>query len=257
MKLRGYAALATVCGGLLVADIVQRLLIAPWARLRPAGRIALLGRWQHLMARFVLTSAARIGGATIPPPPVKIPAAPGQLVLMNHQSLFDIPLVVLTVDRGYPRIVTRERYGRSIPLISHMARLYQYPTVNPRANKDELRRMLNALEDAGRETDVPIVVFPEGSRTTDGEIGRFKTAGLAHLLKARPWTVHVLVVDGFWRAARFADLSRGLAEVDGRFAYAGAIEWSDPAGDPRALVDEAHRRMVEALGRVRALPAGS
>ena len=257
MKLRGYAALATVSVGLLVADIVQRLVIAPWVRLRPTRRIAVLGRWQHLLARFVLSSAERIGGATIPAPPVKIPAHAGHLILMNHQSLFDIPLVVRTVDRGYPRIVTRERYGRSIPLISHMARLYQYPMVDPRANRDELRRTLRSLEQIGRDADVPIVVFPEGSRTADGRIGRFKTAGLVHLLRARPWTIHLLVVDGFWKAARFADLSGGFADIEGRFAYAGTIDWSDPGADPASMVHEAHRRMVRALDEVRALPAPS
>jgi len=236
---------------------VQRLVIAPWAWLRPTRRIRVLGRWQHLLARFVLSSAARIGGATIPSPPAKIPAEPGQLILMNHQSLFDIPLVVLTVDHGYPRIVTRERYSRSIPLISHMARLYQYPTVDPRANKEELRRTLDSLTETGRESDVPIVVFPEGSRTADGAIGRFRTAGVAHLLKARPWTVHLFVVDGFWRSARFADLSEGLAGIDGRFVHAGTLDWPDPTADSRPLLDEAHRRMVEALGAVRALPSGA
>ena len=55
--------------------------------------------------------------------------------LMNHQSLFDIPLVVQSVVRGYPRIVTRQRYSRSIPLISHMVKLYQYPVVAPSANR--------------------------------------------------------------------------------------------------------------------------
>jgi 1-acyl-sn-glycerol-3-phosphate acyltransferase len=251
VKLRGYAAVATVSVGLLVADIVQRCVIAPWVRLRPTRRIAVLGRWQHLLARFVLSSAARVGGATIPQPPVKIPAEAGHLILMNHQSLFDIPLVVRTVDRGYPRIVTRERYSRSIPLISHMTRLYQYPVVDPRANRDELRQTLEALEETGREADVPIVVFPEGTRTADGEIRRFKIAGLVHLLRARPWTVHLLVVDGFWRAARFADLTSGCADIHGRLAYAGTIDWPDPEADPKPMVDEAHRRMAAALSDMR------
>lgn len=251
MKLRAYAALGVVCIGLVACDVVQRIVIAPWVKLRPSRRIPALGRWQDFMARFVLKSVSWIGGAKLPPTPVKIPPEPGRLILMNHQSLFDIPLVVQLVDRGYPRIVTRTRYSRSIPLISHMARLYQYPTVDPRAKRSELRANLDSLEREGRESDVPMVVFPEGSRTLDGEIGPFKAGAVSRLLRARPWTVHVVVADGFWRAARFADLVHGMGSLDGRFVEAGVIEWTDPTADPGPLLGEAHRMMVAALADLR------
>ena len=77
VKLRGYAALGTVCLGLLAADVVQRLVIAPWVRLRPRQRVSVLGPWQHLLARFVLGSVSRIGGGAIPAPSRLVPAEPG------------------------------------------------------------------------------------------------------------------------------------------------------------------------------------
>jgi 1-acyl-sn-glycerol-3-phosphate acyltransferase len=244
-----------MCVGLVAADLYQRFVVAPWIRLRPDRRIPALGRWQQLMAWFVLSSARRIGGAKVPGPPISIPSRPGHLILMNHQSLFDIPLVVQTITGGYPRIVTRARYGRSIPLISHMTRLYQYPMVDPSANREALRKSLESLEIAGRESDVPLVVFPEGARSRDGEIGRFRSAGLAYLLQAREWTVHVLVADGFWRAGRFRDLVRGMDTVDGKVKYAGALEWTDPSADPGPFIREARRLMVDALAELRGQPS--
>ncbi len=251
MKLRGYAALGTVCLGLLAADIVQRLVIAPWVRLRPRQRVSVLGPWQHLLARFVLGSVSRIGGGAIPAPSRLVPAEPGHLILMNHQSLFDIPLVVQAVFGGYPRIVTRKRYGRFIPLISHMTRLYQYPLVDPSANAAQLRASLDSLERAGRESDVPLVVFPEGSRTRDGEIGRFKQGALVRLLRARDWTVHLLVADGFWRAARFSDLADEMGRLSGSFAHAATLRWDDPTADPRPFIEGARRIMVDTLAEMR------
>ena len=251
MKLRGYASIALLCIGLLISDVVQRIVIAPWVSLRSDRRVDVLGRWQHTMAWYVLT-CSRIGGARIPPPLAAIPAEPGHLILMNHQSLFDIPLVVQSVVRGYPRIVTRQRYSRSIPLISHMVRLYQYPTVDPSAGRAELRRMLDELEEIGRTSDVPIALFPEGTRTRDGSIGAFKSGGLARLLKARPWTVHVIVADGFWQTAKFGDLLDGMGGIDGRIAYAGTLEWTDTTADGRALVSEARAMMVTTLESLRA-----
>lgn len=255
MKLRGYLALTVVCLGLLASDLVQRFVISPWVKLRPGRRIPVLARWQRLMAWLVLAPMSRIGGAKIPPVRADVPTEPGQLILMNHQSLFDIPLVVRTVDRGYPRIVTRKRYSRAIPLISHMIRLYQYPVVDSTANKEELLRTLDELEAATRASDVPIVVFPEGHRSRDGSIGRFRSAGLSRILHARPWTVHVYVADGFWRAAKFRDLVGEIGRLEGTFAHGATLEWDDPEADPAPFIQEVRRVMAETLDEMRA--AGS
>jgi 1-acyl-sn-glycerol-3-phosphate acyltransferase len=252
LKLRGDLALAVISVGLLATDVFERVVVGPWVRLRPERRVPALGKWIHFMAWGVTTVATRIGGARIPVPERVVPAERGHLILMNHQSLWDIPLVVQTVDRGYPRIVTRKRYGRFIPLISHMVRLYQYPVVDPAAGREALRQTLDELERVGREADVPIALFPEGSRSRDGEIQRFRPAGLSRLLAARPWKVHVFVADGFWRAATFGDTAARMGEIDGRLTYAGCLEWNDPAADPGPFMERTREMMVEALAELRA-----
>lgn len=174
------------------------------------------------------------------------------LVLMNHQSLYDIPLVVQTIVDGYPRIVTRERYAaRWIPVISHMVKLYQYPVVDPTANRDDMRQALDAIEEEARATDVPFVVFPEGTRTRSGEIGPFKRGGLQRILGARTWTVYVFVADGFWKAARFQGFAEGLPQIDGRVEHVATLEWSDPSQDPTAFLADVHALMVDKLLEMR------
>lgn len=204
------------------------------------------------MAWLMTRPVAFIGGCVIPRPPRIVPTRSGVLIVMNHQSLFDIPLVVQTVDGGYPRIVTRKRYiDRWIPVISHMVRLYKYPIVDPSANPEEIRRSLDELSRAAAETDVPLAVFPEGTRSRTGELGRFKMGGLSRVLSARPWTVYVFVADGFWRAAKFKDFVRGLADVDGRMEHVATLEWSDPSEDPTAFIDQVRNMMKERLSAMR------
>ncbi len=253
MNLRGYLALLIICLTLLAADVVQRLVIWPWVHLAPGRRIAVLARWQHFLARAVLGPLEKIGGASIPELP-KVPGEPGVLLLMNHQSLLDIPLACGSIDGAYPRIITRKRYLRWIPLISHMVRLYQYPVVDPRANPKETRRSLDAIGEAARTSDVPLAIFPEGTRTKNGEIGNFKMSGLRVILAARPWKVYLMVADGFWQRAKFKDLLVGMRSIDGRIELTGPFVWDDPEADPTEFVRRMRKEMVERLARMR-LPA--
>jgi 1-acyl-sn-glycerol-3-phosphate acyltransferase len=241
-----------VSAALTASDVFQRLVITPWVKLRPSARIPVLGRWMKIMAWTVTRPISAIAGCTIPSPPRIVPTRPGILILMNHQSLFDIPLVVQTVEGGYPRIVTRARYAaRWIPVISHMVELYQYPVVDPSANSAAIRESLDHLEAEARATDVPIVVFPEGTRTRDGEIGGFKRGALARILAARTWTVYVFVADGFWKAPRFKEFVRGLPHVDGRMEHVVTLEWQDPSADPNPFLDQVREQMVEHLAAMR------
>lgn len=251
MKLRGYLALAVVCLGLLLTDVVQRFVITPWVLLRPSRRVPVLTAWINFMAKVVTRPLVRIGGAHIPVPERVVPGEPGVLILMNHQSLFDIPLLVQSVGGGYPRILTRKRYGRWIPLISQMTRLYQYPLVDPTANAAEMRKTYVELRHMARTTELPVAIFPEGTRSRDGNLGRFRPKGVGLLLRARPWKVYVLVADGFWKQPRFKDFVGGIAGIRGRFALAGTLEWTDPRADPGPFLDEVRALMQAQLERLR------
>lgn len=250
MKIRGHVALTVICLGLLVADLVQRLVIQPAVWLLPSKRIPILTRWERLMAWWVLANLTVVGGARVPELPA-IPGGPGVLILMNHQSVIDIPLVVASLRDTYPRIVTRKRYERWIPLISHMVRLYQYPVVDPRAKGEEMKRSLATIREAARSAQVPLAIFPEGTRSRNGEIGRFRTTGLRLILRQRPWTVYVMVADGFWQRAKVKDFVRGMADIRGRVALSGPFQWEDPKADPGPFMEEMRRVMVEELDRLR------
>ncbi len=248
--LRGYLALAIVLLAFLLLDPIQRIFVAPWARAAPPRRIRMYSRWQRFLANGILGTLRLVAGADIQPLP-RIQGREGVLVLMNHQSLLDIPLVVSTIHGTYPKIVTRKRYLRSIPLISHMIRLYEYPVVDSKANSAETRRMLASIRDAARSSDVPLAIFPEGTRSSDGEIGRYRSTGLKLILKQRPWTVYVLVADGFWQRAKLKDFLRGVGDIRGRLKLVGPFEWEDPRGDTEAFCGAMRQHMVESLAALR------
>lgn len=247
MKLRGVLTLSALGAALLACDLIQRLLIAPMANLLPLRRSALLSNWQRFGVRVVIFLLRHIGGARLGQLP-EIPAFPGVLVLMNHQSLVDIPLIIASMRGVYPRILTRKRYKRGVPLVSHMARLYRYPFVDPRVT---LRGDLKRLRQEQAASTHPLVVYPEGTRTKTGRIGPFKTLGLATVLAARRWSVYLVVVDGLWQRARLRDFLGDLSEMRVRVECKGPFESPLPGLDPVPFIIEMRSVMIEMLDEMR------
>ena len=250
MNLRSVLTLGSLSAALLACDLTQRVLIAPMARLLPGSRDALLTEWQRFTAHLTIFFVRHMGGARFGELPT-IPATAGVLVLMNHQSLMDIPLVVASMRGVYPRILTRRRYGRGVPLISHMTRLYGYPFVDPRAT---LRGELRRLREEAAASPHPLVVYPEGTRTKTGRIGPFKTLGLATLLAARRWDVYVVVADGLWKSARFKDLVRNLSSIHTRVECRGPFDSPPPDADLVPFIMEMREVMKGMLLEMRDEP---
>ena len=217
----------------------------------PSAGPHILGAWQRFLTRTVFLILRRVGGASLPAAP-SIPGEAGVLILMNHQSFLDIPLIIASLDGFYPRIVTRSRYARWIPLISHTLRKFAYPLVDPRAKAGTGRRNLDDLAEVARTSAVPLALFPEGTRTQDGEIGRFRTRGLQRILGARDWRVYVLVCDGYWKHAKFVEFAGEMSGIEGRVSLHGPFRWRDPDADPGTFIAGMHEVMVEELARGRA-----
>ena len=254
MKVRGYAALSLAALLFSVGDLFQRMVVFPVAWMLSADGPVLLGRWQRFLSGFLFMILRVVGGAYIPRPG-RVPGKPGVLILMNHQSLLDIPMVIASVDGAFPRIVTRQRYAKWIPIISHTIRKLEYPVVDPAAKAGTTRRYLERLGQVARSSDVPLVLFPEGTRTRNGKIGRFQSSGLERILKARDWMVYVLVSDGYWRHAKLAHFVGGMHEIEGHLSVLGPIEWNDPEAGPGEFIQRMRDLMVEELARIRGAKA--
>jgi len=250
LKLRGILTIGIVGSGLVLAEVIQRTVVVGLVRLLPRRRDRILGRWQLLLAHFFLGTVKWVGGARLDDLP-SFPGRPGVLVLMNHQSLLDIPLVVASQDGLYPRIVTRARYASGKPLISHMIRLYQYPLVDSRATVGE---DLARIREAARTSTVPIMIYPEGHRTRDGRIRPFKAAGLRAILQARTWEVWIVVADGFWRGARLDDFLEHVSDIEGSVRVVGPSSSPEPGSDTKGFIREMRRTMVETLADMRDEP---
>jgi 1-acyl-sn-glycerol-3-phosphate acyltransferase len=246
-RLRGIATVVASAILFLALDLVQRTVIVGIIRVCPRSRARVLTDWATCVYRAVLWVPRHIGGAKINIR-VKIPAEPGTLVVMNHQSLLDIPLVFACVDRGYPMVVARERYRRRHLVVSHMIRLYGHPTVRP---GEHAAVQLEALRRSAAIAIRPVVIYPEGSRTRDGEVRPFKTAGLKAILSGRRWLVRVVVVDGVWRMAKLGGFVRHVSSAAIQVEGAGPFAFDPNRDDAESFCAAMEQQMIQKLAEMR------
>lgn len=105
------------------------------------------------------------------------------IIVANHQSVTDIPCVV-----GLPlpvRIVAREGVAK-VPVLGTFLRLARHLVAD-----DDLLQRGQASLDAG----ISLLIFPEGTRSVDGSLRRFR-GGAFHLAEKTGAKLLPVVVDG-------------------------------------------------------------
>jgi 1-acyl-sn-glycerol-3-phosphate acyltransferase len=229
---------------LLVGDVWERLVVWPAIRLRPSKRDPIISWYMKGMSRGFLALTRAAGGRATRHG--VIPTAEPAYLVMNHQSLLDIPTAVLMMEPYVARFIARERYGRFMPAVSLCMRLLGSPVIDPENRKGSLR----ALREAARVQPHGILVFPEGHRTRDGEIQPFHTAGLEIMLRERPLPVYVVVTDGFWTCRRLVDFLWNMDRINGRTEVLGPFP--PPAdGDFRTFLEGLRKEMMARLRQMR------
>ena len=108
-----------------------------------------------------------------------VPMSGPVIIAPNHKSLLDPPLVGSTLPRlattmGKVELFEKEHFGLRVlgKVIQHMG---TFPVKRFSADRRAIRRALQVLADDGA-----LVIFPEGTRTRDGELGPSEL-GIAHI----------------------------------------------------------------------------
>ncbi|RMD63260.1 MAG: 1-acyl-sn-glycerol-3-phosphate acyltransferase [Planctomycetota bacterium] len=144
-----------------------------------------------------------------------VPAAGPLLVVANHQSYLDPPLVGLAVHNRPLRYVAREGLFRSRALGPLIRSLNAAPVAEGgRADVRSMRAVLEALQSGGA-----VLLFPEGTRTPDGSVQPFRK-GVGLLLKRARCPVLPVGIAGAYeawpRSSRLPRLGGPVHVVAGR-----------------------------------------
>ncbi len=232
----------------VVAPITLYLVIVPWIALRPSQAKQVGADWVSWLARS-LTFFMRAGGARFEYEG-EIDCNQAGVVIMNHQSLLDIPPLIHILKQRLPRFVVRAKYANGIPTVSQAIRFIDCIPVDP---KGERAAAVLALRRVAREgLEHAVLVYPEGHRSRDGEILPFRPAGLIALLQEKPLPVWIIVNDGLWRLRTLGDTLFALGTVRCRMKAIGPVMSPDNPDDLPAFIEERRQILVQELAKLRA-----
>jgi len=125
------------------------------------------------------------------------------IIISNHQSMFDIPAIGWLLKQWHPKFIAKKSLAFGIPSVSFNIRnggsIY-IDRKNPDEAVEKIKEFCNDLKKHNRAG----VIFPEGTRSKNGQLKEFKTKGLVLMLEAMPNAEVIPVsVDGFWRLTRY------------------------------------------------------
>ncbi len=248
---RSLLSMLSVGGYFVFGSVVLRLGVIPASWLWPGGRYRLTSRYFKIMAGGILALLS-LGGARFRRRGV-VPTGEPVFIVANHQSLVDILQVALMARPRAPAYVARRRYARWIPLVSATIRLLRCPVVDPR--RDPPGALLEVRRGA-RELPHGLLIFPEGHRTRDGQVRPFRPGGIEAMLAARRLPVYLVVSDGSWRVARFADLLWRVHLIDCESEVLGPYEIPESRDAIPAFIRSLRETIVNRLSqRRREMPA--
>lgn len=173
------------------------------------------------------------------------------LLVTNHQSLMDIPVIIDLFPGRKVRFVAKKELGQGFPFVSYILRAQGHALIRRDGDASQaMRAILRYARRCEREGTCP-VIFPEGTRSRDGNVGVFHTAGVRKILSETPLPMVVAVIEGGWRIARLKGLLRNLRGIRYRVRV---LRITGPLAEKREVLDAvalARERITAELAEMR------
>jgi 1-acyl-sn-glycerol-3-phosphate acyltransferase len=174
-----------------------------------------------------------------------LPAGRPVVIVSNHQSMYDIPMMMWECRSRDVGFIAKRELGRWIPSISLALRRLGSVLIDRR----DATQSVQAIEQFGRMKSAACqvaAIFPEGTRAKDGVMKKFKQTGLKALLRSMPDAViQPVAIRGNWELLRYNFLPIP-------FGTSIELEFLAPIEPSGCSLDELSRdieqRIVEAVG---------
>lgn len=176
------------------------------------------------------------------------------IIISNHQSLMDIPCYMNFLRDKEVRFVAKDNLSRHIPLVSEMLRAQEHCMV-PR--KGSPMHAMKVIDDFGKRViernQIPIL-FPEGTRTKNGDVGKFYSAGFRKLNEATKLPIACCALDGGYQIRDMKNIMSNLQNGCYRVKVLKVFDSPATKDDEVKILEESRALIQKQLEEWRKIP---
>ncbi len=169
------------------------------------------------------------------------------IFMANHQSMYDIPALIWFLRKYHVKFISKIELTKGIPSISFNLKYGGGANIDRKDSKQAISEIIK-LGRRMKEHTWSAMIFPEGTRSKDGQMKPFQVGGIATLLKVTPHALIVPVaIENSWKLVQFGTFPLSFGE---------RLKWTvlppiEPAGrTPDEVSNEAENAIRSHLGQL-------
>ena len=174
------------------------------------------------------------------------------IVLSNHQSLLDIPLYMNFLRGRDVRFVAKDVLSKnSIPMVGPMLKSHGHCFIPRKGGASIVMQRIDAFSARCLKNNWNPVIFPEGTRSKDGSLGKFYSAGFRRIADSTKLPVAICVVDDGYKINDIKHVMENMHKINYRAKILKVCPPALTKESQIAVLDEARALMQEQLDKWR------
>lgn len=181
-----------------------------------------------IMNLFLMSTYYVLGSSISFSNPHRLPSNRPIIFIANHQSMYDIPPLIWFLRNHHAKFISKIELTSGIPSISFNLKYGGGANIDRKDSKQAVAQILK-LGERMKANNWSAVIFPEGTRSRNGQLKPFAVGGVATLLKKAPNALIVPVaIKNSWKFVQYGAFPLSFGEK---------MSWSvlspiEPAGKP-------------------------
>lgn len=175
-----------------------------------------------------------------------IPVDQPKIFVANHQSMYDIPGLIWFLRKHHIKFISKIELTKGIPSISFNLKYGGGANIDRKDSKQAVGEII-LLGNRMKEKNWSAMIFPEGTRSKDGNLKPFHVGGIATLLKKVPNALIVpIAIENSWKMVQYGTFPLSFGEKI-RWTVLKPIDSTDK--NPEEVTQEAEQAIRRKLGQ--------
>lgn len=162
---------------------------------------------------FFLTSTYFVLGSSVKfKNQYQLPEKRSIIFIANHQSMYDIPPLIWFLRKYHAKFISKIELTKGIPSVSFNLKYGGGANIDRKDRKQAIAEIIK-LAERMKENTWSVVIFPEGTRSRDGQLKPFAIGGIATISKKVPNTLIVpIVIKNSWKLVQYGTFPLSFGE---------------------------------------------